>query len=378
MPACPYCENNDIQLYYYAKLPFFIWPLTPGEKNFMVTVEVYLCTNCWYAFNINPLSEEYIKKLYDDYYIAPPAHKHYYSPHSEFFKLVKGNIKSDDRIIEIGPSNGYLLTLLYVHGYEYLEEAKPERRIDGNLSLRVVDDFSIGDEEFGSEIDVFLLDNVFEHLEKPWEFLEMISNGLSKDGRIIMEFPGYCSCMHHQHVSFFTLPFLQTISQECGLIMNVAFHDHSTVTRVIFQKRGNCGKLLSLDIDELEKEKELILQNTQKISQDFINNKSKLNNFLKNASGGEIYWWGTDMWAASLFSYIDQDLLNENLKIKYIDSDNSKEGLIFFPAKAEVFSAEKVLKNANIKYLVIASKYEYEMAKLLKEWNCNAESIFHV
>jgi hypothetical protein len=218
---------------------------------------------------------------------------------------------------------------------------------------------------------------MFEHLEKPWEFLKVISDKLSKDGKILMEFPGYCSCMHHQHVSFFTLPFLQTISDEIGLTMNVPFHNSSTVTRVIFQKEACHKKLPSLSSDELEEDKKEILLNTGNVRQDYIDKKSKLNDFLKNALGEKIYWWDTGMYSAILFNYMDPSL-KKDLRFKFIDSDHSREGKIFFPADAPVFSAEKTLRNNNIKYLVLASQFKDEMKHRLREWNCNAEIIFFV
>ena len=378
MSDCPYCNNKDTQLYYYTNLPFYVWLLSSGEKNFMVPVEIYLCPNCWYAFNRNPLPEEYIKKLYDDNHFIPSTDTHY-PQRGDFYNIVKANTNKNDCIIEIGSSNGYLLTLLSDCGYKYLGEINPDPRIDGRIPIQMKNIDLSWDISYRSDIDVFLFDNVFEHLEKPWEYLKIVSNRLTKNGKIIMEFPGYCSCLHHQHVSFFTLPFLHTISKESGLTMNVVFHGSSTVTRVIFQKEGSRDKKShSLGPVELEEEKNKILLNTQKVRKDFINRKTKLNSFLQNTSGEKVYWWGADMWAASLFSYIEQEWLDENINFKFIESDESKEGLTFFPASAKVFSAEKTLKNMNIKYLVLASQSINEMKQKLIEWNCRVENVFHV
>ncbi|MCL1940571.1 MAG: class I SAM-dependent methyltransferase [Synergistaceae bacterium] len=374
--TCPYCKNKHTELYYSAKLPFYVWPLSRGEKNFIVPVKIFLCHNCWYAFNHKPLPEEFIKNYYDNYDYVFSSVGINYSQRSEFINMVKANARRKDHIIEIGSSNEYLLIKLYNYGYRSLGKIEPHPRIDGKLPIRAVNkDFSL-DTNFESEIDIFLFDHMFEHLEKPWEFLKVISDKLSKDGKILMEFPGYCSCMHHQHVSFFTLPFLQTISDEIGLTMNVPFHNSSTVTRVIFQKVACHKKLPSLSSDELEEDKKEILLNTGNVRQDYIDKKSKLNDFLKNALGEKIYWWDTGMNSAILFNYAEPNF-KKNLSFKFIDSEESREGKIFFPAGATVLSAEKNLKGRNIKYLVLASQFKDEMMQKLQEWDCNAEKIFH-
>ena len=85
MPAtCPYCKNNDTKVYYSIELPIYAWPLPPGESNFMVPVEISLCTDCWYAFNSKPLSEELLKLIYDNYvYISPSSGIGHSSANSE-------------------------------------------------------------------------------------------------------------------------------------------------------------------------------------------------------------------------------------------------------------------------------------------------------
>ena len=377
MPAaCPYCENKDTKLYYSAELPFHAWPLSRGENNFTVPVKIFLCPNCWYAFNHKPLPEEFIKRFYDHYGCVHTPEETDNSPNGEFFlNLVINNAGKKDRIIEAGHSNKYLLTKLFHCGYKNLMEID----FNMNLSIPVIDEDQIQETVYGAVAkagsNVILFDHVFEHLERPWEFLKMISNKLGRGGKILMEFPGYCNGMHHQHVSFFTLPFLRTMSDEVGLTMKVVFHDSLTVTRVIFKKDG-LHKKPHPSPAELEEEIKEITLNTQKVMEGCDDKRSKLNDFLKNARGEDIYWWDTGMHSAILYNYAEPHFKN-NLSFKFIDSDDSREGKIFFPAGAPVFAAEKTLRDTNIKYLVLASQFKDEMTQKLQEWNCNAEKIFH-
>jgi len=371
--VCPYCKNNKTKAYYSVDIPIFTWPISPGEKNFIAPVEISLCTDCWYAFNSKPLSEELLKQIYDNYVYISPSAGIGHSLRSEFIQMVKDNTVKEDYIVEIGSSDGYLLRQLYDCGYRNLEGIDPNPRVNEKFPVQIKKGYFTRETRFESEVDVFLLEHVFEHLEKPWESLGNLACKLKANGKILMEFPGYCNGMHHQHLSFFTLPFLQSIAIQNEL--NIIPMYHEEVTRIIFKKNSNPTPFLTgLNLD---REKEKILANTNKISVEYTKMKSKLNTYLREAMGEKIYWWGTGSWATILFCSIDKDLLN-SLDFEIIDSDISRTSKIFSPANREVMLAESSLRGSNVKNIVLGSQFSGEMLKKLEEWNCKPERIFKV
>ena len=368
---CPYCKSNDTKVYYSIDLPIFTWPLSPEENNFIAPVEISLCTNCWYAFNSKPLSEELLERIYDNYVYVSPSKGIGYSLRGGFIQMVKDNTRKEDYIIEIGSSDGYLLKQLYDCGYRNLGGIDPNPRVNEEFPIRIMKGYFTRDTRFESEVDVFLLEHVFEHLEKPWEALGDLSCKLRKNGKILMEFPGYCMGMHHQHLSFFTLPFLQDIAAQNELNIIPVYHEE--VTRVIFEKTGAHAPFLSGP--QLEKEKEKILGNINKVSEKHAKMKSELNAFLSESAGEKVYWWGTGSWASILFCSIDINILN-SLDFEIIDSDEARSTKIFTPANKEVMFAESSLRGKNVKNIVLGSQFTSEMISKLEEWNCKPERVF--
>ena len=370
---CPYCQSNNTKTYYSVNLPIFTWPLSLGEKNFIAPVEISLCIDCWYAFNSKPLSDELLKQIYDNYVYISPSAGIGYSLRSEFIQMVKDNTKKEDHIVEIGSSDGYLLKQLYDCGYRNLEGIDPNPRVNETYLVRITKGYFTQDTSFEFEVDVFLLEHVFEHLEKPWEALGDLACKLKKNGKILMEFPGYCYGMHHQHLSFFTLPFLQTIAIQNRLSILPVYHKE--VTRIIFEKNSNPAPFLSGF--QLEREKERILFNINRVTEEYNKMKSKLDNFLRESAGEKIFWWGTGSWATIMFCSIDKNILS-SLDLEIIDSDATRTSLIFTPANKEVKLAEKSLSGKKIKNIVLGSQFTSEMRKKLEEWNCKPERIFSV
>jgi len=369
--TCPYCNSDYTKVYYSIDLPIYTWPLLPGEKNLIAPVEISLCSNCWYAFNSKPLPEKSLQQIYDNYFYVSPSMGIGHSLRNGFIQMVKGNTRKEDRIIEIGSSDGYLLRQLHDCGYINLGGIDPNPRINEAFPVKIMKGYFTRDTNFESEIDVFLLEHVFEHLEKPWEFLKKMSDKLSNNGRILMEFPGYCNGMHHQHLSFFTLPFLQNIAIQSGLNSIPVYHEE--VTRIIFKKNSNPVPLLSnLQLDE---EKKKILAKFNKVAEEHAKMKSELVAFLEKSKGDKVYWWGTGSWATILFYSIDKNILG-NMDLEIIDSDPARTSRIFSPANKEVKLAESSLSGKNVKNIVLGSQFISEMRQKLEDWNCRPERIF--
>ena len=371
--VCPYCKNNNTKAYYSVNLPIYAWPLSHEENNFMVPVEISLCTDCWYAFNSKPLSEELLKTIYDNYVYISPSTGIGYSLRSKFIQMVKDNTVKEDYVVEIGSSDGYLLRQLYDCGYRNLEGIDPNPKVNEDFPVFIRKGYFTRNTSFETEVDAFLLENVFEHLEKPWEALGNLAYKLKANGKILMEFPGYCNGMHHQHLSFFTLPFLQSIAIQNGLSIIPMYHEE--VTRIIFEKSNNPTPFLSGL--QLDKEKERILANTNKVSEEFTEMKSRLDTYLRESMGEKIYWWGTGLWSTILFCSIDENILG-SLDLEIIDSDPTRTLKIFSPANREVMLAESSLSGRNVKNIVLGSQFTGEMLKKLEEWNCVPERIFSV
>ncbi len=163
--------------------------------------KIIKCKNCTHI-QLYPLQsiKEY-KKFYDenrqiknikfDFKIEKLEKK------SEFdvqrrLKIVKKNSKKNDKILEIGSGNGFLLKKLFNLGYDIIgiEISKERRLISKKLSNAPVLNCEISNaRNHLGKFDKIILFQVLEHITEPEKFLKKLYKLLNKKGTIIIEVP---------------------------------------------------------------------------------------------------------------------------------------------------------------------------------------------
>lgn len=371
---CPYCSSRQVHAWFTTELPLFTWPLPPGRKNPLVPTTVSLCKNCLYAFNSSPLNDKELSLLYDNYVYVSPAAGIGFSSHATFIDLVKKRLDKNANIVEIGCSDGYLLSVLHKEGYRNLFGLDPTPRISNDFPIPVRKEYFTRDTLFEFPIDAFILEHVFEHFTKPWEILDNMASLLPTGGKVLIEVPYYCNGIHHQHLSFFTPPFLQTIAANTGLDILELTTD-KVVTRVVFQKNISLSPFYTSQ--ELESQKNEVFLQTSEVERQRQELHSRLDDFVRSAGNEPVYWWGTGSSSAILFAGLDP-VLKKTSDFKILDSDPARKCLIFSPAEKEVLFAPEVLKKLRISNLVFASQFSGEMRAIMTRIDCTAEKTFQV
>lgn len=101
-----------------------------------------------------------------------------------------GKIEKEDYILDVGCGGGYLLKILYKHGYHNCRGIDPflehDILVDNNFVIEKTDIFSFNDAQ---KYDVIMLNHVFEHMENPDAVLMKIKSLLQTNGMLSIEIP---------------------------------------------------------------------------------------------------------------------------------------------------------------------------------------------
>ena len=177
----------------------------------------------------------------------------------------KINLKNK-KIIEIGSNDGFLLSQLKMMGAKvlgvdasnFMVNLSKRRKIDAVHSIFDFKESKKIKKKFGIA-DIVIANNVFNHSNKPQEFLKGVYNLLNGKGMFIFEQPNFTKGLatlkfdqiYHEHVSYLTAKNINSIlSRNKFKIFEMTKNDyHGGSIRTIAIKKKN--KLISLNIKSL-------------------------------------------------------------------------------------------------------------------------------
>lgn len=370
MNQCPYCQSSNVSVFYETQLPLYPWPLKKeiASQNRYIPFKAVLCLNCLYAFNATKLDDEILADFYDKYMFSFPSKGIGNSAFTEIFAMIDRHTNLQERIIEIGASDGYTLKSLWQKGYKNLLGIDPCPRIPEDFPVEFVKSYFDTSTDCG-DVDVFLLIHTLEHFEKPWEILKAMGGKMKAGGRVIVEVPAPDVALFHQHLSFFTPEFLERLGNDCGFfIADASFSD--SVSRIVYKKGLGGTKNIKLEdrvetiakIDAVRRKKDIF--------------KQDVNDFLAGCAGETVYWWGTGSSSMIGFQSVQQENL-DRVKIVVIDGDETRRGLIFTPTGQEVYFAEEVLRGMKGQNIVLASVLYAEILETIKRLDCEPKKVFY-
>ena len=193
--TCPFCKNKDSTKILYDGI---------GGKDKSISVEctshnsqdieqwkptLYKCKFCKLVFSesigIN-FAEKYIDVI-DQSYLDQIEFKK--KTFGLFFKKIKKYLNKDLKVLEIGSYYGVLGNLINpcvkeYHGLELSTHAA--NYAEKNFNLKTITEKP---EEFlkkGNKYDLIVMTDVIEHLDNPFEVLNLIEKSLNEEGRLIL------------------------------------------------------------------------------------------------------------------------------------------------------------------------------------------------
>lgn len=296
---CPYCKTSlNVATYFRCdKMPNFLHSCKKEllSRFRLLNFEASYCKVCNLGFNSSRLDDEELTFIYDNYVYISPSNNIGHTKYEEILDVLFEYTSKDDKIVEIGCSEGYLLYKLKSNGYRNLTGIEPGPQADSISQdvIRVVKGYFDAD-TFGKEsVDCFVMMHVFEHFPDPFAILSSIKKQLSKNGSIIIEVPNFDG-YHHEHMFFYTIDFFEKMALDFDLKIIYAHVAH--VLRVVMTHRDNT----SHPTVSIAKQN---TTNIDKLQQDFDTKIAKLNDIL--ATKEEIYLWGAGTTSVIFLNQID-------------------------------------------------------------------------
>ncbi len=272
--------------------------------------------------------------------------------------LKKNANNSFNTILEIGAFDGTFLNLVKNEGFKVfgLEPSpegveKAEKKYGLNLEKAFFnEEYVKGFLKSGNnKFDIVCFFHVYEHIQNPINFLNLVTKITKPDGIIFIEVPdaqkpfanNIADSFSIEHIMYYTETSFRNIAGILGLELVEIEKPHGVI-RVIF-KNSNLKPTYKIT-NEYENNKS-ILEKYKKYRKKFLNSiKEKLEG-LKN-----IVIYGAGMHTSQM---IQEGLLND-INIEYIvDSDPKKWGSKFFNY---IVMSPEILKNC--KYSVLISSYD--------------------
>ena len=366
---CPYCKSTDVVTYYEAEMPNI---LSACPKTILGQVKIFpfkaqLCPACLLGFNTTKLNDDELSLIYDNYLYISPMRNIGNTKYTGMIETLKKYYCKDDKLVEIGCSEGYLLNMLKKEGYTDLTGIEPGPQADQarKLGLRVINSYFNKDTPIGGTVDGFFLMHVFEHFSDPFAILRAMKKQLSSSGKLIIEVP-YFSGYHHQHLFFYNLIFLRKLCADNDMkIVDINVNDE--ILRVVITHLTDKTYKEAAIAENPDKIKAL----ASNLNNSFKSETSRLCDLLLEHT--TVFWWGAGSSSVIFLNQIPKDILNK-IDLTVIDGDENKWQKYIPGLNVKVQSFD-VLKGKSVDLVIIASQLHKEIITTIRENNISVKKI---
>jgi 2-polyprenyl-3-methyl-5-hydroxy-6-metoxy-1,4-benzoquinol methylase len=214
-----------------------------------------------------------------------------------FYKNIKHKIlKKNDKILEIGSNDGYLCKQFQKNGFK-IYGIDASRKMSKIANKDKIKTFNLIFDKKNSEVvkkkagsfDIIIANNVLNHSNDPFEFVNSVSNILNKSGYFVFEVPYWLNLVkkkqfdqiYHEHINYFTIKAIQHLLKKTKLfitdIENTEYHGGSL--RIFCKKNGTQNKALIKKFSNNEIKNKLFQSSTYQIIMDEL--KVRKYKFLK-------------------------------------------------------------------------------------------------
>ncbi len=367
---CPYCNSQETVSFYRAKIPNILSACHEEQlKNVKIyPFEVEFCSACSLGFNATVLSDAELKTIYDDYLYISPMSGIGCSDYDETIQNIKDYANTEDSIVEIGCSEGYLLDQIRKAGYKNLLGIEPGPQAEiakEKLGLNVIRGYFDENTKFEMPIDLFVLMHVYEHFNDPFTILDAMKKSLSSSGKIIIEVP-FFDGYHHQHLFFYNLDFFERLCKDKKMKI-VAYDTQRDTLHIVITHKDN-QQYKSVKVPNSLK---WSLEKARQSYENFNLTIDRINILLQSNIGKKVYWWGAGSSSVIYLNQIERTLLAQS-SLVIIDGDSNKWGRYIPGFDGLRVLSNKTISKQNVDLIIIASSFYQEIKEDMAENDISA------
>ena len=315
----------------------------------------------------------------------------------KYWKSVYKNInykilKKNDKILEIGSNDGYLCKQFQKNGFK-IYGIDASRKMSKIANKDKIKTFNLIFDKKSSEIvkkkagsfDVIIANNVLNHSNDPFEFVNSVSNILNKNGYFVFEVPYWLNLVkkkqfdqiYHEHINYFTVKAIQHLLKKTKLfitdIENTEYHGGSL--RIFCQKNGTQNNVLIKKFLNDEIKHKLFQSSTYQI----IMNELKVRKYKflkkilkKKLSKNKIIGVGAAAKANTMINFLKLD----NDTIDYVTDISPYKIGKYTPLSRIPIVHDKILKQFKKKVYVLILSWNISNILIRKIRNLNNNIVF--
>jgi len=310
-----------------------------------------------------------------------------------FYKNIKHKIlKKNDKILEIGSNDGYLCKQFQKNGFK-IYGIDASRKMSKIANKDKIKTFNLIFDKKNSEVikkkagsfDIIVANNVLNHSNDPFEFVNSVSNILNKSGYFVFEVPYWLNLVkkkqfdqiYHEHINYFTVKSIQHLLKKTKLfitdIENTEYHGGSL--RIFCKKSGTQNNVLIKKFLNDEIKTKLFQSSTYQIIMDEL--KVRKYKFLKKIlkiklNKNKIIGIGAAAKANTMINFLKLD----NDTIDYVTDISPYKIGKYTPLSRIPIVHDKILKQFKKKVYVLILSWNISNILIKKIRKLNSNLVF--
>jgi len=357
MKKCRICKHKKLKrIFSLGSQPYANNLLDKPSKSKAYPLDLYQCQHCT-LIQLGLVAPK--EELFDEYFYVPSASKtqlsHFKTMAQEL--VWRLGLNKDDRIVDIGSSDGSLLACFKDLGMDVLgiEPAKNVAKLATKNGIKTVCSyFKKG--LSNKKAKLALATNVFAHINDLDEFLEALDDLLDVDGVFVAQFPDVRNLLrenqfdtiYHEHMSYFTYEPLH------HLFANTKFELYDIESNPIH------GGSMRIFVRRRPPLLENFIKNVELIKRD-------LNAYLTECKdeGKRIVGFGAAAKGTVLLNYCNLDFIDY-----VVDGNKLKQGKYIPGVNIPIYPEDQVWKDNPEVILILAWNFKNEIMGKLKDLDC--------
>jgi|694.fasta_scaffold14913_14 2-polyprenyl-3-methyl-5-hydroxy-6-metoxy-1,4-benzoquinol methylase len=388
MQKCPICNNTGEFFLRKKKAPLSIFPIPNTVKINLINKDLLIscCAKCQLLFQSKELNKNLINKFYkieQSYYTSLINNPKLYSLiEIEFLNFLKNCIskyfgRKKISLCEIGGFDGFIIKkiknllsdhLLIEPNYKGASIAKKNNinTLNEYLSINTL-------KKVNKKYDIVLSRHVIEHVKDIYEFKNLLSKILKKDGLIIIETPSLEKIFKrtltrvfiHQHVWYFSEFSLSKLFLPFKIYASKVNESNNLIVAFSRRKISNNKKYNNFNNNNFN-------YNIFNFNKQIVQKKNNIKKFIKN-NKNKIYAYGASSQVNDLINVYG---VKESSIIRILDTD-PKKASFKIPSlpktKIEFINEFNFKKNYGI---IVCTASHSKVNKILNKYNHSGQRFY--
>lgn len=367
---CPVCSSRKSKKIFHqknsvlARYGFLNKKINASSKPSGLSLEVYYCGNCDFAWNV---AFDFEKVKYDSDAIIESGtfskrYMDYQQSTAHYLKKLIGY--QPEVMVEIGAGSGLFIKEFDAKRKIAIEPSDEAKRID--KSIEVINDFYTKD-KYNFKADIVVSRQVLEHISDPVNFIkDIISSFKSKNSKeffVYLEVPnstptfrfGRFYDFYYEHCNYFTVRSLIHLAANVGMdIVDLSTAMDAELISILMKIDSNGSNIIESNLHE---------------------NRSLLEKKLQNSikSGQKIFAWGASGNGVQILNTLG---INAEIISYVIDSDVNKQGKFLPGTLQEIISPNHAVMHNPDVIIVLTQFHKNEILSQCHELFKNADIWF--